>query len=72
MKKTYLVCPGIVKSKSDGDEHFITAKQLMSLYAVKPYDCLVVDCPESARGIKWEDYIVLRPNTEGNYNLPLN
>ncbi len=64
----YLVCPGKVIAR-DGDQHFITAGQLMSLYKVDPVDCKIVDSPQSAYGLRWEDYIVLRPRTDGNYSL---
>lgn len=68
-KKKYLVCPGKVESVRDGDWHYISAGQLISLYKVDSRDCKIVNSPESAAGIKWEDYIVLRPRTDGNYSL---
>lgn len=66
---TYIVCPGVVKSKSDSDLHYISAYQLMSLYKVKPDECIIVEDAESARGIDWYNHIVLRPRTDGNYSL---
>lgn len=42
MKKAkYLVCPGAVFSKNDGQEHFISAEQLIRLYKVNPKDCRI-------------------------------
>lgn len=67
--KKYLICPGVVKSISDGDLHFISASRLIDLYQVDRNDCIIVDSENSARGIRWEDFIVLRPRTDGNYEL---
>lgn len=38
----YLVFPGFVRSITDGDEHFISAAQLIQLHGVKRSECLVV------------------------------
>lgn len=70
MNEKYLVIPGNVLSKSDGDEHFISAQQLMELYGVNPSECIVIDSPHKALSILDNDYIVLRPRYDGNYNLP--
>jgi hypothetical protein len=32
----FLVCPGPVTSKNDGDKHYITAQQLIRLYRLRP------------------------------------
>ena len=67
----YLVCPGTVISKSDGDEHFISAGQLMRLYGVKPTECVVMPTGSARRG--WTEpagLIHLRPSYHGNYELP--
>ncbi len=69
-KEKYLVCPGEVKSLSDGDIHYISSQQLIELYRVNPLECKIVTSPDSARGIILEDFIVLRPNTAGDYSLP--
>lgn len=37
----YLLHPGYVISKTDGDRHYITAKMLMKLYNVRPEECVV-------------------------------
>ena len=70
MNKKYLILPGVVRSRSDGDMHYISARQLIELYKVNPEECKIVDSPQSAQGIEWKDYIELRPRTDGNYNLP--
>lgn len=38
----YVVYPGPVKSKNDGQIHFIGACQLMALYKVHPLECMVI------------------------------
>lgn len=68
--KKYIIAPGKIISRSDGDEHYIGASQLMDLYKIEPYECIIVDNPDSVRMLNWDDYIVLRPRTDGNYNLP--
>lgn len=68
--KKYLICPGEIRSRHDGDIHKISASQLIHLYKVDPKECIIVNSPESARGIIWSQYIVLRPRSDGNYKLP--
>jgi hypothetical protein len=43
MKKIFLVKPGWIVSKSDGQEHFIDAMQLMNIYKVPPFLCDIYD-----------------------------
>ena len=42
MKPKYIVVPGCITSKSDGDTHFISGQHLIRLYRVNPKDCLIV------------------------------
>ncbi len=69
MEIKYLICPGKIISETDGDEHYISAQRLIELYGVNPEECKIVDSPQSAFGLKWNDYIELRPRTDGNYKL---
>jgi hypothetical protein len=41
--KKYLVIPDYVKSKNDGQKHYITAKELIRLYGVNPKECVIYD-----------------------------
>lgn len=50
MKPKYVICPGYVTSQTDGQSHYIGAKQLMQLYKVDPRDCHVYE-PAPYRGI---------------------
>lgn len=61
--KKYLVCPGYVTSRHDGDRHYIGAESLMHLYGVKQEECVVWDGFS-----RWpEDLIPLRPRFRGDY-----
>lgn len=76
----YLLCPGMVRSRADGDEHFVGARQLMRLYGLRPEQCLVM--PEARPGqpcglrrwldgaLERGDLIALRPRADGDYRLP--
>jgi len=73
----YVVCPGTVTSKTDGQQHYINAHQLMKLYRVRPEECVIhvpqgwwrlVDFDRAAR--RHEGLIRLEPRYDGNYTLP--
>jgi len=77
MKAKYSVRPGYVTSIHDGQRHYITARMLMDLYGVKPYECMIF---EPAKW--WQErhfrsaeaahagLIALRPRYDGDYMLP--
>lgn len=60
MKPKYLLCPGEIRSKNDGDLHYISARRLIELYGVDPRECTTDD-----RGL--EGLIPLRPRYQGDY-----
>ena len=65
----YLICPGMVTSKTDGDRHYITANQLISLYRVKRSECVVM--PKNNRGYIPDDELIrLSPDYNGRYIVP--
>lgn len=73
----YAIFPDFVRSQTDGDKHFITAKQLMFLYGVHPNECFIVENNKHFRQYDYDlDYvrdnnlIILRPSHSGNYKLP--
>lgn len=78
-KPKYLIAPGMVTSKVDGDRHHVGASQLMMLYNVSPLDCIVL--PPSAptnflvrrelidRVIAGE-LVALTPQFSGVYEIP--
>lgn len=42
MKTRYLLCPGLVRSKTDGDWHNIGARNLAMLYGIRMDECVVM------------------------------
>jgi len=64
---------GYVKSKSDGDIHYITAWKLLKLYKLNPRECLLIDNWDDERDklrghcsietMKW-----YHPRLDGNYD----
>lgn len=71
--KKYLLLPGMVRSRTDGDQHFIDAPTLARLYGVKWSECVVShdsfrDCD---LGRNHEGLICLEPRFDGNYTLPV-
>jgi len=58
----YVICPDYMKSKNDGDIHYIGYSRLIELYSVNPAEC-----------VKYNDYdnfdnlIHLYPRYSGEY-----
>lgn len=82
MSARYLLCPGPVRSRSDGDWHNITDSQLAMLYRVPMAECLVLPEPgrerfscERLRLIErcedGGDLIALHPRYEGDYRAAI-
>lgn len=70
MEKKYVVWPDYVRSKTDGQEHFISFRQLCHLYGVNPAECYDASMVEIVRGIDRTKLIDLMPRYDGNYTLP--
>ncbi len=66
----YIVRPGTVQSRYDGQWHFISGPRLMALYKVSPKECLV-DLPHNpiARMGLQGEFIELKPRFEGDYDI---
>lgn len=72
----YLLCPGPVTSKTDGDRHYVTASNLAMLYRVRLDECVILPAAMPAnhrrrmelldRARKGE-LIALAPREDGNY-----
>jgi hypothetical protein len=72
MKKKYVIHPGLVKSKSDGDVHFISSARLCELYGVRWEEC-IKGRPGWERGYTPEfrsTLIHLAPDSTGEYKRP--
>ena len=76
--KRYLVMPGYVTSRTDGDRHYISAIQLIQLYGVDHNDCEWHDGPKPwwphSFYKRMEEHInemiLLVPRYDGNYKVP--
>jgi hypothetical protein len=75
--RKYVLCPGFVTSKNDGDRHYINAYELARLYNVSVDDCEIYDpapwWPPSFYRYAREDFkdlLWLKPRYSGNYSLP--
>jgi hypothetical protein len=68
----YLLCPGGVTSKNDGQRHYIDGPQLGRLYGVSLRDCVILDRRRSQimSDLEYEGLTRLAPRFDGNYSLP--
>lgn len=72
-KPRYIVRPGYVTSKSDGQEHFITSEMLIRLHGVRRKDCIVVPCntvtsrPSFFTEQQMRNMTILQPRYDGDY-----
>ena len=64
----YIIHPGPMESKVDGDIHFITAGQLIKLYGVDPKDCIIREMNDRRREIDPEKCKHLYPLYNGDYS----
>jgi hypothetical protein len=64
----YVIHPGHVISKNDGERHYISAAQLMYFYKVRPGEC-VVDHYDNYIPFEGRELIHLYPKYNGDYEL---
>lgn len=73
--KKYLLMPGKVLSKTDGQIHEVSAKDLRRLYGVAEAECLTAD-QYFLRGCtlkdRYEGLYLLQPLHSGDYRIPRN
>lgn len=67
MKKKYILHPGFIKSKYDGEIHYISCGQLALLYRIDIKECILDMGENSLRGLNLENYIHLYPKYNGEY-----
>lgn len=67
--KKYAIHPDYIKSQKDGQRHYITYLQLITLYKLNPKDCILWDYSNenTYRGRNSDDYIHLGVRYDGNY-----
>lgn len=77
MNRRYVLHPGPVKSRNDGQVHYISAAQLADRYGVSLRECITYPQDGGTEGaIKrrlWRDpvdAVHLYPRHDGNYQLP--
>ena len=74
----YVLCPGMVTSRYDGQGHYVSALQLARLYGVdmrlcvifRPPSCLPLDRYLMELKRQYREIIVLKPRYNGDYTLP--
>lgn len=66
--KKYIVEPGPITSKNDGDIHHISAGRLMELYGVKPSECVIYRDRSDLLGLRGT-FLILTPRFDGDYRL---
>lgn len=64
----FAVHPGNVRSKTDGDVHYITARALVRLYELRPSEYIV--WIGRMYGVNRADYVHLYPRYDGKYGRP--
>lgn len=74
LQAKYVVHDGYIKSRSDGDEHFISCEDVIRLYGVNSNRCLYARMgDEEWKRCYTPEYIMslthLWPRLDGNYNL---
>lgn len=62
----YIVHPGHVTSKYDDERRYVSADQLMHLYNVKPFECIIVHSEKNLLGTD-KTLINLYPRYHGDY-----
>lgn len=71
----YAIYPGWVRSKNDGQDHFITASELAHLYGVRLDQCIVIEHDDYLKS--WRRELIARasqlpglwPRSDGDYTL---
>ena len=66
--KKYIVYGGYVKSKNDGQIHYIDSLTVCRLYKVSPAECIFPD-REIEASREHGKYKELYPRSDGEYNL---
>lgn len=71
MNRKYVLHPGHVISKNDGQSHFVSAARLADLYGVSLRDCINADAPEYlAVQHSSASFTHLYPRRDGDYRVP--
>jgi hypothetical protein len=71
LKIKYITHPGYVRSRVDGEEHWVSSAALVRLYKVNPKECrIAISSTDWSRGLKRSGInklIHLYPHSDGGY-----
>lgn len=71
MTARYLLCPGPVRSRADGQVYHIGAAQLANLYGVSMAECVVLTYGGTLLNTRdRRELVALTPRANGDYGLP--
>ena len=62
----YVLCPGYVVSRTDGQAHYVEASELSRLYGLRPTDRVMI-LLDTHGYRRLPDEIILEPRSDGNY-----
>ncbi len=65
--KKYLLCPGHIISRNDGEVHYVAEEQLIRLYGVNSDECV---SKKDAKKYKELTLLKLFPRPSGIYRVP--
>jgi|688.fasta_scaffold701676_2 hypothetical protein len=66
----YVLCPGWITSRNDGDRHYISAAKLAKCYDVNLRDCLIQLPKQKLYPEFYTGMVFLEPRLDGDYRLP--
>lgn len=69
-KTRYVLHPGWVTSKEDGESHYVTVTALAQLYHIPLGACIDASFTKNFRNDRLNELIHLWPQASGNYTLP--
>jgi hypothetical protein len=63
---------GYVRSRNDGDTHWVPAHRLIQLYELRPGEFIFWPRPGRSQGMDtiWDEYRHLAPRSDGRYGRP--
>lgn len=69
--KKYILFGGMVRSRNDAQEHYISARRLAVLYNLRVEDCILVEMEDQHKlqGVDQTKYVCLHPRFDGKYEL---
>jgi len=68
IRKKYAIFPGAIRSKSDGDFHWVGYAELIRLHGLDYRECMNAE-GDGLRGRLLSDYICIFPTSSGDYPI---